>query len=202
MSEEQPRRDDSLSTARGAEMHREKVVSRGLAGAMFGGFAFFSIGGIVGYFADPNAPLWALLLVQLFALAFLATALVKPVLRTTVTDQEVYAQQGLREWRVALDQITKVSVVPANKQALSGAEAVGPMFGATATLIEYRDASGANKKLALASNDAAALVATIEVVKSGAASTGVRVDGGDVGVGADVAESAVEAASKSATRSA
>lgn len=202
MSEPSARGDESLSTAKGAEMHREKVVSRGLAAAMFGGFAFFSIGGIIGYVTDPHAPIGALVLVMLFALAFLAAGLVKPVLRTTVTDQEVYAQHGLREWRVALSAITKVSVVSATKQSLLGAEAVGPSFGSHAALIEYRDASGATKKLALASNDAPALVSTIEVVKAGAGSTGVRVDGAEQGAsldeGAEVAANVGASASRTA----
>jgi hypothetical protein len=169
------RQDTSLSEAIGTALHREKVVSRMLAITMFVGAAIFTFGGIVGYATDPNAPVWTLVFMLTIALAFLSVGLVKPVLRTTVTDREVYALHGLRAWRVPLDTILSLSVVPATRQALLGSEPVGPMFNGHAAVIEYRDATGAIKKLALATPNAGALVAAIESARGPSRATGVRV---------------------------
>lgn len=181
MTELAPRRthatdavEAELSAHRGAVLHREKYVSRALAVIMAACALLFTVAG-VGAVATERAAPWPLLLVPFFVATLFALAgLTKPVLRTTVTEQEIYALHGLRESRVALSSITDVAVVEATRQALFGAEALGPAAGTHMILLSFTDAEARPRKCALPSRDPAALAAIIEEARAAASSTGVR----------------------------
>ncbi|MFO0562581.1 MAG: hypothetical protein U0269_31480 [Polyangiales bacterium] len=151
--------------AHGAILHREKVVSRALAGMMGAGALFFLLAGGAAIFGEPNAPLWALAFPFVFAVAFAFVGLTKPVLRTTVTNEEVYALHGLREARVPMEAIESVVAVDGTREKLLGAELVGPAITGKVTLITWSDAKGATHKCAISSDDAERLAALINRVR-------------------------------------
>lgn len=151
--------------AHGTVLHREKVVSRALAGAMGVGALFFLLAGGLGIFGEPNAPVWAMAFPFLFSLAFAFVGLTKPVLRTTVTNEEVYALHGLRETRVPMEAIESVSVVDGTREKLLGAEMVGPAITSKVALIAWSDAKGATHKCAIASDDPERLASLINGVR-------------------------------------
>jgi hypothetical protein len=129
--------------AHGTILHRDKVVSRALAGMMGAGALFFLLAGGAAIFGEPNAPLWALALPFVFALAFAFVGLTKPVLRTMVTNEEVYALHGLREARVPMEAIESAVAVDATREKLLPAELVGPAITGKVALIMW---SGATRR--------------------------------------------------------
>lgn len=157
--------EQALSSAQGAVQRCEKVVSRVLSLVMGAGALFFALAGLIGVVAERAAPWWAKSFPFVIALLFAATALIKPVLRTTVTDEEVYTLHGLREWRVVMSAIDAVKVVDGVRPALANAELIGPAVTSRVVLIEWTDSSGQAKKSALASNDPDALAASINAVR-------------------------------------
>ncbi len=173
-------RDDErdLSAVHGTVLHREKVISRALAGIMAGGALLFLLAGVAAVFGERGAPWWAMGFPFVISLLFSMIALIKPVLRTTVTDEEVYALHGLRETRVSMTAIDDVTVVEGTRQALFGVEAVGPAVTARVVLIAWTAADGAAKKCAIASNDPEQLAGAINSVRSARASrlSSLRVD--------------------------
>jgi hypothetical protein len=141
------------------------------------GALLFALAGVGALASERGAPGPALLVPFVVAGLFALTGLTKPVLRTTVTDREVYALHGLRESRIPLASITSVTVVPATRQSLLGAEALGPAAGAQMVLVAFDDLDGAAKKRAIPSVDPAALAAILEEARGRAReSTGVRAE--------------------------
>lgn len=174
-----PRDDErDLSAVHGTVLHREKVISRALAGMMAGGALLFLLAGVAAVFGERGAPWWALAFPFVISLLFSMVALIKPVLRTTVTDEEVYALHGLRETRVSMTAIDAVTVVEGTRQALLGAESIGPAVTGRVVLISWTDADGVAKKCAIASNDPEQLAGAINGVRSARASrlSSLRVD--------------------------
>lgn len=192
--------EQALSSAQGTVQRCEKVVSRALAMVMGGAALFFALAGGAAIATERAAPWWALSFPFVIALLFAATALIKPVLRTTVTDEEVYALHGLREWRVVMCSIDSVKVVDGVRPQLAHAELIGPAVTSRVVLIEWTDSNGQAKKSAIASNDPEALAASINAVRESRATrlSSVRVFA-DVHEGdADAVE--VEASRASAAR--
>lgn len=151
--------------AHGTILHREKVVSRSLAAMMGFGTLFFLFAGGAAIFGDPNAPLWALAFPFSFAVLFAFAGLTKPVLRTTVTNEEVYTLHGLREERVPMEAIESVTVVAATQLRPLGAVLIGPSATHRLVLVTWSDANAVTHKLAIASEDADRLASLINRVR-------------------------------------
>lgn len=190
--------DRDLANDHGTVVHREKVVSRALALMMAAGAMFFALAGVAAIATERRAPWWALLVPFVISLAFAAVGLLKPVLRTTVTDEEVYAEHGLREACVSMCAIESVKVVKSSRDQLLGAELIGPSVGESAVLIEWTYSDGSRKKTALPSANPTALAAAINEVRDARASrlSSVRImvhERDEDGVPAEIAPAAIAA---------
>ena len=153
----------------GEVIHRDKHVSRALAGIMVA-MMVMCVGLGIGGFAQ-GAPLAATLGVGIVGIAFLFLGLVRSVVRTVVTADDVHVHWGLWGPRIPLRAITVVAVRnDCSRQALIAAIAepgtAGPEMiciptHARVVDLQWTDSDGKPRRIWLGAEDNVALSAAI-----------------------------------------